>query len=58
MSNEPKGSQAYTQAKGKAIAQLRFESWLKGLGLNGEVINEKNTNNCNSTCDIFFKIKW
>jgi hypothetical protein len=42
----------------QCAGKLRFQSWLKGLGLNGEVINEKNTNNCNGTCDIFFKIKW
>jgi hypothetical protein len=42
----------------QCAARLRFDSWLKGLGLNGEVINEKNTNNCNGTCDILFKIKW
>ena len=42
----------------QCAGRLRFDSWLKGLGLNGEVINEKNTNNCNGTCEIFFKIKW
>jgi len=42
----------------QCAARLRFDSWLKGLGLKGEVINEKNTNNCNGTCDILFKIKW
>jgi hypothetical protein len=39
-------------------SRIRCESWLKGLGLNGEVINEKNTNNCNGACEIIFKIKW
>jgi len=38
----------------QCAAQLRFESWLKGLGVNGQVINEKNTNNCLGTC----KINW
>jgi len=42
----------------QCAARLRFASWLKGMGLNGEVINEKNTNNCNGTCEIIFKIKW
>ena len=42
----------------QCAARLRFDSWLKGLGIKGEVINEKNTNNCNGTCDIFFKVKW
>jgi len=51
-------SKAGTTDIHQCAARLRFESWLKGLGLNGEVINEKNTNNCNGTCDIFFKIKW
>jgi hypothetical protein len=42
----------------QCAAKLRFQSWLKGLGLNGEVINEKNTNNCGGTCDIFLKVDW
>jgi len=28
------------------------------MGLDGEVINEKDTGSCNGTCDIIFKIKW
>jgi len=51
-------SKAGTTEIHQCAAKIRFESWLKGLGLNGEVINEKNTNNCNGTCDIFFKINW
>jgi len=51
-------SKAGTTEVHQCAARLRFESWLKGLGLNGEVINEKNTNNCNGTCEIIFKIKW
>jgi hypothetical protein len=51
-------SRAGTTDIHQCAGRLRFDSWLKGLGLNGEVINEKNTNNCNGTCDIFFKIKW
>lgn len=51
-------SKAGTTEIHKCAAKLRFESWLKGLGLKGQVINEKNANNCNGTCDIFFKIKW
>jgi len=51
-------SKAGTTELHQCAARLRFESWLKGLGLNGEVINEKNTNNCNGTCEIIFKIKW
>jgi hypothetical protein len=39
-------------------SRIRCDSWLKGMGLNGEVINEKNTNNCNGACELIFKIKW
>ena len=42
----------------QCAAKLRFESWLKGLGLNGDVTNDKNTNNCKGTCDIFFNVRW
>jgi hypothetical protein len=28
------------------------------VGLQGEVVNEKNTNNCHGTCEIFFKVRW
>jgi len=42
----------------QCAARLRFDSWLKGIGLQGEVVNEKNTNNCHGTCEVFFKIKW
>lgn len=51
-------SKAGTTEIHQCAGRLRFDSWLKGLGLNGEVVNEKNTNNCNGTCDIFFKIRW
>jgi hypothetical protein len=51
-------SKAGTTEIHQCAAKLRFQSWLKGLGLNGEVINEKNTNNCNGKCDIYFKISW
>ena len=49
-------SKAGTREIHQCAGKLRFQSWLKGLGLDGEVINEKNTNNCSGTCDIFFKI--
>ena len=42
----------------QCAARLRFDSWLKAMALDGEVINERNTNNCNGTCEIVFKIKW
>ena len=51
-------SKAGTADIHQCASRLRFESWLKGMGLRGEVVNEKNTNNCHGTCDIFFKIKW
>jgi len=42
----------------QCAAKLRFDSWCQAMGLDGEVINDKNTNNCNGTCEIIFKIKW
>jgi len=42
----------------QCAAKMRFDSWCEAMGLDGEVINEKNTNNCNGTCEIFFKIRW
>lgn len=51
-------SKAGTTDIHQCAAKLRFDSWCEAMGLDGEVINEKNTNNCNGTCEIFFKIKW
>ncbi len=42
----------------QCAAKLRFESWLKAMNLDGEIINEKNTNNCNGTCEIILRIRW
>jgi len=42
----------------QCAAKLRFDAWCQAMGLDGEVINEKNTNNCNGTCEIIFKINW
>ena len=42
----------------QCAAKPRFESWVKALGLEGEIIAEKNTNNCNGTCEIIFRIRW
>jgi hypothetical protein len=42
----------------QCAAKLRFDSWRQAMGLDGEVINEKDTSNCNGTCEIIFKIKW
>ena len=51
-------SKAGTTAIHRCAAKLRFDSWCQAMGLDGEVMNEKDTNNCNGTCDIIFKIKW
>ncbi len=51
-------SKAGTTDIHQCAARLRFDSWRKAMALDGEVINEKNTNNCNGTCEIIFKIKW
>jgi len=51
-------SKAGTTGIHQCAAKLRFESWCQAMGLDGEVINEKNTDNCNRTCEIIFKIKW
>ena len=51
-------SKAGTTEIHQCAAKLRFQSWLEGLGLNGQVINEKNTNNCGGKCDIFFRVRW
>jgi hypothetical protein len=50
-------SKAGTTAIHRCAAKLRFDSWRQAMGLDGEVINEKDTNNCYGTCDIIFKIK-
>ncbi|OGN97438.1 MAG: hypothetical protein A2Z77_05260 [Chloroflexi bacterium RBG_13_51_36] len=51
-------SKAGTTAIHRCAARLRFYSWCQAMRLDGEVMNEKDTNNCNGTCDIIFKIKW
>jgi hypothetical protein len=51
-------SKAGTTAIHRCAAKLRFDSWCQAMGLDGEVINEKDANNCNGTCEILFKIKW
>jgi len=42
----------------RCAAKPRFTGWLEGSALQGEVIAEKNMDNCNGACDIIFKIKW
>jgi hypothetical protein len=51
-------SKAGTTGIHQCAGKTRFDSWIKAMGLDGEVVNEKNTNNCNGTCEIIFKIKW
>jgi hypothetical protein len=51
-------SKAGTTPIHRCAAKLRFDSWCQAMGLDGEVINEKDTGNCNGTCEIIFKIKW
>jgi hypothetical protein len=51
-------SKAGMTAIHRCAAKLRFDSWCQAMGLDGEVINEKDTGNCDGTCDIIFKIKW
>ncbi len=51
-------SKAGTTAIHRCAARLRFDSWRQAMGLDGEVTNERDTNNCNGTCEILFRIKW
>ncbi len=51
-------SRARTVAIHQCAAMLRFNSWCQAMGLDGEVANEKDTSNCNGTCEITFKINW
>jgi len=51
-------NKAETTAIHQCAAKLRLESWCQAMGLDGKVINEKDTSNCNGTCEIIFKIKW
>jgi hypothetical protein len=51
-------SKAGTTAIHQCAAKLRFDSWCQAMGLDGQVTNEKNTSDCNGTCEIIFRIKW
>lgn len=42
----------------QCAGKVRFESWLKALGLKGTVTNPANTDNCNGTCEFVFNIQW
>jgi hypothetical protein len=51
-------SKAGTTAIHKCAAKLRFDAWCRAMGLDREITNERETSNCNGTCEIIFKIKW
>jgi hypothetical protein len=51
-------SKAGTTAIHRCAAKLRFDSWCQAVGLDAEVMNEKDTGNCNGTCEIVFRISW
>ena len=51
-------SKAGTTAIHQCAAELRFDSWCQAMGLDGEVTNERDTSNCNGSCEIIFKINW
>ena len=51
-------SKAGTTAIHQCAAKLRFDSWCQAMGLDGEVINERDTSNCNGSCEIIFRINW
>jgi hypothetical protein len=51
-------NKAGTTAIHRCAAKLRFDSWCRAMGLDGEVINEKDTSNCDGTCEIVFEISW
>ena len=51
-------SKAGTTAIHQCAAKLRFDSWCQAMGLDGEVINERDTGNCNGSCEIIFRINW
>ncbi|MBN1574594.1 MAG: hypothetical protein JW984_15460 [Deltaproteobacteria bacterium] len=42
----------------KCAARPRFESWIAAMGLNGEIVQEVDSSNCNGTCGIVFRIDW
>lgn len=51
-------SLAGTAAIHQCAGKTRFEAWLKGLNLDGEIINPSETNNCHGKCEYIFKINW
>ena len=51
-------SKAGTKKIHQCAGKIKAQGWLEGLGIDGEVIAEKNTNNCNGSCETFVKFKW
>lgn len=51
-------SKAGTADIHQCAAKTRFDSWFKSFGLKGKIFAEKNTNNCNGSCKIIFRIDW
>jgi hypothetical protein len=51
-------SKAGVTAAYNCAAKTRFESWLESCELDGEIIADKNTNDCGGTCNIVFRIHW
>lgn len=39
-------------------ARTRFEAWLKGLGLDGEIFSAAKIATCGGSCEFLFKIDW
>jgi hypothetical protein len=42
----------------RCAARPRFESWIKAMGLKGQIIQEEDSSSCGGTCGIIFKIDW
>jgi hypothetical protein len=39
-------------------SRIRCRSWLRGMGLSGQVYREKDIHDCRGACEIVFKINW
>jgi hypothetical protein len=42
----------------RCSSRIRCDSWLKGMGLDGEVTRNRDINDCQGSCEIIFRIKW
>ena len=51
-------SQAGNLYTHRCASRVRCNSWLKGMGLDGEVTRNKDINDCQGACEITFKIRW